>query len=128
MTNILKQGADWLEDIRHRHATVEVTYARGTGSVLVLATIGRTLFEVDGGRGILEKFETRDFLIRAQDLVLDGSPRLPERGDLIRETQGNVVHVYEVMAPGKEPHFRYSDPFRKTLRVHAKEIATETAP
>lgn len=125
MTNILQQGADWLEEMRHRHATVEVTYARGTDSVPVLATIGRTVFEVDNGRGILEKFETRDFLIRTEDLVLGGGPVLPERGDTIRETQGPTVHVYEVMAPGKEPHYRYSDPFRKTLRVHTKHVGTD---
>ncbi|MGE4157616.1 MAG: hypothetical protein AB7F75_00800 [Planctomycetota bacterium] len=128
MTNILQQGADWLEDMRHRHATVEVTYVRDTESVSVQATIGRTIFEVENGRGVLEKFESRDFLVLTQDLVLDGSPVLPERGDTILETQGPTVHVYEVMAPGKEPHYRYSDPFRKTLRVHTKQVGTEAAP
>ena len=128
MTNILQQGADWLEDMRHRHATVKVTYARDTESVVVQATIGRTVFEVDNGRGVLEKFESRDFLVLTQDLVLGGSPVLPERGDAIRETQGPTVHVYEVMAPGKEPHYLYSDPFRKTLRVHTKHVGTEAAP
>ena len=137
MTNILQQGADWLEDMRHRYATVEVTYVRDTESVVVQATIGRTVFEVDNGRGVLEKFESRDFLIRSEDLVLGASLVLPERGDTIRELHmtgalgapgGATVHVYEVMAPGKEPHYRYSDPFRKTLRVHTKQVATEAAP
>ena len=128
MTNILQQGADWLEDMRHRHATGAVTYARDADSVDVQATIGRTVFEVDNGRGILEKYESRDFLILSEDLVLGGTPTLPERGDKVRETQGGTVHVYEVMAPGKEPHYRYSDPYRKTLRVHTKLVDTEAAP
>ena len=33
--------------------------------------------------------------------------------DLIHETQGSNTFVYQVMAPGNEPHYRYSDPFRK---------------
>ena len=61
------------------------------------------------------------------DLLLAGVPVLPERGDRIRETQGATTYVYEVMAPGKEPHYRYSDPYRKTLRIHTKHVSTETA-
>jgi len=33
-----------------------------------------------------------------------------------------------VMAPGKEPAWRYSDPYRKTLRIHTKHVDTEVAP
>jgi hypothetical protein len=67
----------------------------------------------------------RDFLIHAADLILAGEPTLPERGDLIRETQGGRTFVYEVMAPGKEPPWRWSDVFRKVLRIHTKQIAVE---
>jgi hypothetical protein len=74
---------------------------------------------------VVERIESRDFLILAEDLVLDGTVVLPVRGDRIRETQGGKVYVYEVVAPGNEPCWRYSDPFRKTLRIHTKHIATE---
>jgi predicted MarR family transcription regulator len=57
--------------------------------------------------------------------VLGGSPTLPERGDLIRETQGAKTFIYEVMAPGKEPPWRWSDVFRKVLRIHTKQVGTE---
>ena len=50
---------------------------------------------------------------------------MPQRGDRIRETQGQQVFVYEVTAPGKEPVWRYSDPYRKTLRVHTKQTDVE---
>ena len=94
--------------------------------MVVFASIGRTIFDVDNGFGVVERTETRDFLVLTDDLVLGGARTLPERGDRVRETQGTTTFVYEVMAPGKEPHWRYSDPYRKALRIHTKHISTET--
>ena len=37
--------------------------------------------------------------------------------------QGDKTFEYEVLAPGKEPCLRYSDPFRKTLRIHTKQVS-----
>jgi hypothetical protein len=128
MTDIIESGLGWLEDQRDIHRTDLVIYKRDAFSVGINATVGRTLFEVDKGRGILEKIESRDFLVLTQDLILDGNQTLPERGDVIRETRGTSTFVYEVMAPGKEPHYRYSDPYRKTLRIHSKLVDTEVAP
>ena len=125
MADILQRGSDWLQDQRHKHATRTVAYARGVDSVSLAATIGRTIFEVDNGHGVLERIESRDYLALAADLMLVGLPVLPKRGDRIRETQGTVTYVYEVMAPGKEPEWRWSDPYRKTLRIHTKQIDTE---
>jgi len=121
MADLLQTGSDWLADQLKTHAGRTVTYRRGTDTVAVTATIGRTEFEVDDEFGVLRKIESRDFLILAADLVLNGQAVLPERGDEIDETQGGVTYTYEVMAPGKEPHFRYSDPYRKTLRIHTKQ-------
>ena len=125
MADLLEQGSTWLEEQRVQHMSQSVTYHRGVDSVAVQATIGRTVFEVDDGTGILEKIESRDFLIQTTDLVLAGQATLPQRGDRIKETQGDKVYVYEVLAPGKEPHYRFSDPYRKTLRIHTKLVDTE---
>jgi hypothetical protein len=35
------------------------------------------------------------------------------------------VFVYEVNAPGGQPPWRYSDPYRKALRIHTKHIGTQ---
>lgn len=104
-----------------------MVYRRGEATVEVLATIGRTVFETDNGYGVVERTESRDFLISAVDLVLAGLETLPQRGDRIRETQGATTFVYEVMAPGQQPHWRYSDPGRRTLRIHTKHVDTEVA-
>jgi hypothetical protein len=126
MTNMLQRASDWLEEKRTLHASRVVTYVRGVQSANPPASIGRTVYDVDDGYGMLVRYESRDFLILVADLMFDGVPALPQRGDRIRETQGGTVFVYEVMAPGKDPPWRYSDPYRKTFRIHTKQVAEDT--
>lgn len=127
MADLLEWASNWLEDRRTQHATRIVTYRRGLDSATVNASIGQTEFEVDDGFGVLQKTESRDFLILAVELVLAGATVLPERGDRIEETVGTTTYVYEVMAPGNAPPWRYSDPYRKTLRIHTKLVETISA-
>lgn len=127
MADLLEQGMSFLDQKRHEHMTRTVTYQRGTSSVELQATLGQTSFEQSDEYGIVQKVESRDFLVRADDLVLDGETVLPRAGDIIRDTNGANVFVCEVSAPGNEPPFRYSDPYRKALRIHTKHIATEMA-
>lgn len=128
MTDLLEQASNWLEDQRTRHTSRMVAYVRGEQFAQLPATVGKTTFEVDDGYGVLVRYESRDFLVLAVDLALSDVCVLPERGDRIRGTQGDKVFVYEVTAPGKEPCWRYSDAYRKTLRIHSKLIATEDTP
>ncbi len=122
---MLERGSAWLEDQRQRHMTRTVTYERGGKTVDVQTTMGRTEFEQADEFGVIHKIESRDYLVLTADLVLEGEPTMPKAGDRIRETDGSMTFVYEVMAPGDEPPFRYSDPYRRTLRIHTKHVATE---
>jgi len=126
VTDLLQKGMAWLEDQRTKFMTQSVVYQRGEDSVEVPATIGTTTFNVDDGGGALLRIESRDYLIRAADLVLGGNAILPKRGDRIRETSGSQVFIYEVMAPGDEPCWRWSDGYRQTLRIHTKQTDLET--
>jgi hypothetical protein len=126
VANLFETGATWLAGQLKAHASVDITYVRGIDQVSVKATIGKTEFEIDDGSGVVIRIQSRDFLIHSADLVLGGSETLPVAGDQIQETQGANTFVYEVMAPGNEPHYRYSDPFRKLLRIHTKHVATES--
>jgi len=127
MTDLLAQGAQWLDDQRQTHLTRTVVYRRGADEVQLSATVGRTLFEQADEVGLIQRLESRDYLVRTADLVLAGTPTLPAAGDLIRETDaGGTTFVYEVLAPGTEPPWRYSDPYRLALRVHSKHVATES--
>jgi hypothetical protein len=125
VADLLEWASAWLDGMRAKHMARPVTYYRGEQSVEVAATVGRTVFEIADAYGVVEQSESRDFLIPAADLVLGEAVTLPERGDRIRETQDGKTFVYEVMAPGKEPHYRFSDVYRRTLRVHTRQVAVE---
>lgn len=125
MSDVLEKGLAWLDDQRHTHMTRTVVYQRGADAVEIAATVGRTEFEQVDEHGVVQRLQSRDFLVRAADLVLAGAPTLPKAGDRIRETVGTQTFVYEVMAPGNEPPWRYSDPYRNALRIHTKHVATE---
>ena len=124
MADLLQTASDWLEEMRTKHASRPVIYRRGTDTVVVSATIGRTVFTVHDGLGVSTEYEARDFLILAEELVLGGERTVPQRGDRVQETQGDQTLDYEVLAPGKEPCWRFSDSFRKTLRIHTKQVAS----
>ena len=126
MGDLLDRGSAFLEDQRHRHLSRTVVYQRGPDVKEVQATIGKTEFEQADDAGLIHRTESRDFLIRTADLDLGAGPILPRAGDQVRETVGTSVFVYEVNAPGGQPPFRYSDPYRRTLRIHTKHIGTET--
>lgn len=108
-----------------RHMSRMVSYVRDGDSVDVAATIGRTVFEQADDYGVIHRIESRDYLVLTAFLVLGGRPTLPRAGDQIRETVGDRTFIYEVMAPGNEPPFRYSDLYRQTLRIHTKHVGTE---
>ena len=126
MSDLLEAGMAWLASQLKAHVSRLVIYQRDDEQVAVQATVGRTLLKLDDGEGgVVLQWTDRDFLISAADLVLGGSPTLPQRADRIRETLGAVTRVYEVMAPGDEPPWRYSDPYGKVLRIHTKLVLTE---
>ena len=83
--SVMSKGADWLERQRHAHMTVEVEYQRGENALTLQATIGRTIFETTDDYGRITKIESRDFLIRACDLVFDTQITTPTAGDKIIE-------------------------------------------
>lgn len=126
MGDLLDRGSAFLEDQRHRHMSRTVVYQRGSEAKEVQATIGKTEFEQADEAGLIHRTESRDFLVRTADLNIGSGLILPRAGDQVRETVGTSVSVYEVNAPGGQPPFRYSDPYRRTLRIHTKHIGTET--
>ena len=126
MGDLLDRGAAFLESQRHQHMTRSVVFRRGTDEKEVLATIGKTEFEQADDAGLIHRVESRDFLVRTAELDLGAGPILPRVGDQVREVVGLSLFVYEVNAPGGQPPWRYSDPYRRVLRIHTKHIGTET--
>lgn len=127
MTHLLLWGQQWLNEQLEKHVSREIVYQRGLESVTVRATIGRTLLKLDDGYGgVLMQWTDRDFLIPASTLVISGQKILPQRGDLIIETQDAVQFSYEVLAPGREPPWKWSDLYRTLLRIHTKQIQVQS--
>jgi len=126
MPDLLETAFAWLADQLKAHTSCPVVYRRGSEQVPVLATVGQTRLKLDDGLGSVRMEPTdRDFFIQAIDLVLAGEQVLPQQGDRIHETVGTRTFIYEVMGSAGEPPWLWSDPFRKLLRIHTKQVGTE---
>jgi hypothetical protein len=124
--HLLEWGQSWLNNQLQQFASREVVYQREASALTVQATVGRTLLKLDDGYGgVLLQWTDRDFLIRAEDLVIAGQTILPQRGDRVHEVQSGVTYTYEVLAPGKEPVWKWSDLYRSLLRIHTKQIQVQ---
>jgi hypothetical protein len=105
-----------------RHASRAISYSRGEDSATLQATVGRTVFQIaDQFSSAILSVESRDYLVPTADMAATGLG-LPQAGDQIHEVQGGKEYVYEVMAPGQEPCWRWADAYRLQLRIHTKLV------
>lgn len=116
MTDLLQQGTRWLEQQREAHLSSPVIYVRGSHEAEFMATYGRTDFETDDETGLRVQGHVTDFLICAGFFTpVFGHP---EPGDQIRAGS----RVYEVMDISAQGCWRWSDPYRVTLRIHSRDV------
>ena len=123
MGDLLRQGSQWLEQQRSAHCSSQVTYRRGAQEQELSATFGRTQYEVQDDFGLVVAAHVTDFLVAAADFApVFGEPRAGDQvvADLPDRQAGGVV--YEVMSLGNQGHWRWSDPYRTTMRIHTKEV------
>lgn len=121
MGDMLGRAAGWLRDRLAASASVAVTCRQDGAGCVVNATLGRTLLKLDDGRGGFRMTWTdRDFIFPAAEFTI-GSP-LPRRGLTIELPADTGLLVYQMLATGGEPGWRWADPYRTLLRVHAKEV------
>lgn len=119
MADMLAAGAAWLTSQLSAAASSAINYRRGSDEAAITATIGRSEFEAQSDGGVIENWESRDFLIPFAMLPF-GEPR---RGDVIVEVVGDLELEYEVAAPRGVPVYRPGDAFRSIVRVHTKQTA-----
>jgi len=115
--NMMAAGASWFDRQRNAYMSDLVSYLRGELTYQVPATASRSMFELMDASGVVERWESRDFVISAGDLPFDP----PERGDLIIETVGTKVLTYQVLAPKNAEVWKW-DPFRTAMTVHTKLV------
>lgn len=118
MADMLADGAAWLTDRLRSSAASTVAYVRSGNTATVPATIGQSRFESQDGSGVIEQWESRDFIIKTAELPYGE----PQRGDRIYEQLGGVAQIYEVAAPRGVPLFHYGDAFQTCVRVHTKRV------
>jgi hypothetical protein len=118
MADMLAAGAAWLTDRLRSSAASTVAYVRSGNTATVPATIGQSRFESQDGNGVIEQWESRDFIIKTDELPYGE----PQRGDRIYEQLGGVAQIYEVAAPRGVPLFHYGDAFQTCVRVHTKRV------
>jgi len=116
VTDLLRQGSQWLGDMLKQHASSPVTYRRDATELELQATFGQTEYEVEDEYGLRVAARVTDFLIAAADFTPTFGE--PEAGDQIVADGA----VYEVMSLAGQGHWRWSDPHGKTLRIHAKQV------
>jgi hypothetical protein len=128
--DILAAGLGWLAETLEAEVGQSITYRRGLASVALCATFGQTQVQrEDGAGGIVIEATDRDFVIRSSRLRLNGIAVVPARGDVIEWNDGaGKVHSFEVGAMGASgPAWRWSDPYRRRIRIHTTYKKTEAA-
>ena len=110
---MLHNSLSWLASTLAEKAGETVTYTRAAASVSLSAVVGRQRREGDGVETLTVDGNSRDFLIRAADLILSGSAAKPLRGDTITEASGREYEVTD---------WRYSDAACLVYRVSTVRI------
>lgn len=124
MADLIRSGASWLTDQLKAAAGTTVTYIRATGPTgatlthTLTATVGRSAFEAQTQSGVVERWESRDYIIKTDDLGFE-----PERGDSIREVIDGVTGVYQVSTPRGVPSFHPADAFDTARRIHTTRVS-----
>lgn len=107
---------------------VDVQFVRGTSTVNLSAIPGVSKFDVIDDNGTMIRYQSRDFIVRASELEIDNEIVTPQKGDKIKEDIGSgQIAVHELMRPdGGENVWRFSDLARTYIRIHTKQVCTET--
>ncbi len=115
MSDMLAEGAAWLNSQMKAHTSSEVIYRRGASGMAIRATLGKTDYETKDESGVTAASQTTDFLVSAADM---GALVEPQAGDSI-VFEGRA---YEVTNLASENCWRWSDGFRKVFRIHTRDI------
>ena len=108
---MIRRGLAALRLLQYEVLADDVTYSRDGAAKAVKAVVGRTVFRSTNDSGHWTRTDTRDFLISPA-----GAGPTAAKRDVTRRAGGGD----EVRAPSGEPVWRWSDPHRTAMRIHAK--------
>jgi hypothetical protein len=114
VTDIFQRRDSFLAGRLTTIAAVLVTLKRGLDTTPnVSASVDASEFEMVDGSGVVDRWKSRDFKIRAAAYIIAGNVVKPERGDLIIEAGVSRL----VNSPKGVPHY-VEDQNADLLRVH----------
>jgi len=114
--NFLSRAAGVLTKTARTATRTEITYTAPGGSPETLdAGVGACEFELAIDDEIVDSWRGLDFLVDPDDLAAE-----PVEGAVI-DYDGDK---YQVMSPGTEPVWRFTDRFRTCYRIHAKRTGS----
>lgn len=122
MPDLIADAAEWLADELAANLATTVTYRRGSDSVSVSATKGRTQFELENDDGRVTHWEARDWLIDPAALTFGAGTIEPAAGDQIEETAGSTTYTYEITGPPGADVWRWTGPHRQQRRIHSQLV------
>ncbi len=119
MGDVIADAALWLTGMRRNHVSRYVAYSSGGVTAPCIATASQTVFETQSEMGVIERWESRDFVIAVADLPVEE----PQRGDRITETLNGESVTFDVCAPRGAPIWKWADASRTAVRIHSKAIS-----
>jgi len=122
MSDMLANGVAWLHGVRAARFAMAALYIRDGRSVSVNVTAAQSDYEIADETGATVGAVASDFLVTADELVIDGDRIEPDVGDRILIVDGSAAGLYEVLNLGGAGCARRSDPFGTAWRVHARLI------
>jgi hypothetical protein len=102
---------------------VEIIYTTAAGDSIgpLVAIAGTSAHAIDGGAGALIEYQSRDYLVKARELVdSQGNPVEPASGDSIEEIDTGYVHLVKLPS-ASDPVWRWADVARVRRRIHTKQ-------
>ncbi|HDZ20085.1 MAG TPA: hypothetical protein ENH78_02175 [Phycisphaerae bacterium] len=109
----------------------EVTYVYGSSEITVTAEASLHDYEVQDPHGVFETIQSRDYVISAAALVIDGEPITPRAGNKIKETINGSIEIFQVMPLGRTNRFgdrpaaEHTDTSETSWLIHTKHIGAE---
>lgn len=118
MADLMRTAAAHLADVLTNYCGTTVSFVRrgvtGAGATGTLtATVARSAYETQNESGVIERWESRDYIVKTADLTFT-----PARGDQIREVIAGATGVFEVVTPRGVPLTHPGDAFEATTRIH----------
>ena len=110
--NIFEKGHNFLTEKLHNSGKSNIEIISGTIRKTVKAQLVRTIYENTDSFGTVMKMESRDFIVRVQDIT-----RMPMNGDIIRFGNDN----YKVLSLHGQDCYTYANAFKTSIRIHTKK-------